>query len=55
MKVWKLTRDNYSYVVAMLSDLWPELDNMEEGEDFELSCEEMPEEEFANLPEFEGW
>lgn len=55
MLVYKLTRDNSSFIVSMPSDLWYELDNMEEEDEFTISAIEMDEEEFMNLPEFEGW
>jgi hypothetical protein len=39
----------------LAGDLVCELENMDAGDEFKISCEEMDENEFLNLPEFEGW
>jgi len=39
---------------ALLEEI-TEMQYSEEGEEWKITVEEMPEEEFKNLPEFTGW
>jgi len=63
MKFAKISREDYGFYIQpldLLKDaLSGEFDGVEEyaevGDKITIEIIEMPEEEFDNLPEFEGW
>lgn len=61
MKVYKVHYNGSWFCVPLISDavsiIQEEEFNSRDQEDFEIKLErvEMDEEEFQNLPEFEGW
>lgn len=57
IKVWKLTIDDSGSALIESNPnlLIPEIENMDIGYDFQITCEEMEEEEFNKLGEFDGW
>ena len=63
MKILRLTHvtgggTNCVYDATQYTSLIDEIDQMqycEEGEEWKITVEEMPEYEFENLPEFTGW
>lgn len=55
IEVYKLSNGTNEFITHDLDGIVHELENMEAGEKFTVSFEEMNNDEFVNLPEFEGW
>ena len=58
MRVYKLEKETIgsgAFIVSFMSDITGEIENGEDGTVWKITCDEMDEEEFMNLPEFEGF
>ena len=55
MVVYKLTYGSDSFVCHDIEAIKIEIESIELGETYTLSCEEMNDDEYTNLPEFEGF
>jgi len=55
MKVWKIEYAGYGYMVDKPADLLDELELMNVGDDFTITCEEVTQEQWDKAKEFEGF
>jgi hypothetical protein len=55
MKVWRISYDGLGYITEHPADFVDELELMNVGDDFTITCEEISQEEWDNAKDFEGF